>query len=84
MTTQVMTLEDLKRTLKAAAGESEGVDLAGDIGDARFEDLGYDSLALLETSSRIEHEYGIRIPEDDLTEAETPNELLKLVNFRQA
>lgn len=83
MTTQAMTLEDLKRTLKAAAGESEGVDLSGEIGDARFEDLGYDSLALLETSSRIEHEYGIRIPEDDLTEAGTLNELLKLVNLHQ-
>lgn len=84
MSTQTMTLDDLKQTLRSAAGESEGVDLNGDVGDVAFEELGYDSLALLETSSRIEHEYGVRIPEDDLTGAETPNELLELVNNHRA
>ncbi|MFD0346149.1 acyl carrier protein [Kitasatospora aburaviensis] len=37
-----------------------------------FSDLGYDSLAVLETVSRIEREYGIRIPEDALSAVRTP------------
>jgi act minimal PKS acyl carrier protein len=47
-----------------------------------FEELGYDSLALLETHSRIKRDYGVEIPEDDLDEVTTPQELVDLVNAR--
>jgi act minimal PKS acyl carrier protein len=75
-----LTLDDLKRVLLEGAGTQEGVDLSGDILDVTFEDLGYDSLALLETAARITREYRVRLDDDAATSAATPREFLALVN----
>lgn len=74
------TLDDLRRILLEGAGADEGVDLGADILDVQFEALGYESLALLETGSRIEREYGIDLDEDALTNADTPRALIAAVN----
>ena len=74
------TLPQLKVVLMEGAGVEEDVDLEGDIADTPFEELGYESLALLETGSRIEREYGIRLDEEALTDARTPRQLVELVN----
>lgn len=74
------TLDDLRRILRQAAGADEAVDLDGDIVDQAFTDLGYDSLALLETASRIEGEAGIVLDDDTVTEALTPRALIDVVN----
>ncbi|WP_371663112.1 acyl carrier protein [Streptomyces sp. NBC_00280] len=79
MTTQQFTFKELKRILLAGAGADESVDLDGDILDVGFEDLGYESLALLETGSRIEREYGITLADDALTSS-TPRSLIDAVN----
>ncbi|MCG6495616.1 acyl carrier protein [Kitasatospora sp. A2-31] len=76
----MITETDLKRIMREGAGQAEGIDLDGDITDVLFSDLGYDSLAVLETVSRIEREYGIRIPEDALSAVRTPGEFLALAN----
>ncbi|WP_017588781.1 acyl carrier protein [Nocardiopsis ganjiahuensis] len=78
------TLKDLKRILREAAGEDESVDLDGDILSSGFEELGYESLALLEAGSRIEREYGIKLDDETLSEAVTPEALIKVVNDRLA
>jgi act minimal PKS acyl carrier protein len=78
--TQQFTLEDLKRILLEGAGADENVDLDGDILDTAFEELGYESLALLETCGRIEREYGISLDDSVVSEAETPRALVKVVN----
>ncbi|MEU3554293.1 acyl carrier protein [Streptomyces fragilis] len=80
MSAQEFTLDSLKRILLEAAGMAEDVDLGGDILDTDFEDLGYESLALLETGSRIEREYGITLDDSVLTEARTPRALIDAVN----
>ncbi|MEV3934281.1 MULTISPECIES: acyl carrier protein [unclassified Streptomyces] len=80
MATHEFTLDDLRRILLEGAGADEGVDLDGDILDVQFEALGYESLALLETGSRIEREYGIVLDEDLLTDADTPRALIAAVN----
>ncbi|KNB52157.1 acyl carrier protein [Streptomyces caatingaensis] len=77
------TLSDLKRILLESAG-ADGAGLDGDILDSRFEELGYESLALLETGSRIEREYGIVLDDSVLGEADTPRALLRAVNSRLA
>ncbi|GAA2062595.1 MULTISPECIES: acyl carrier protein [Streptomyces] len=74
------TLDDLKRVLREGAGADEDVDLDGDILDSDFESLGYESLALLETGSRIEREFDISLADETLTEARTPRDLLTAVN----
>ncbi|MEU0301562.1 acyl carrier protein [Streptomyces sp. NPDC006175] len=73
------TLDDLKRVMRECAGEDETTGLDGDILDAPFEDLGYDSLALLETATRIERQLGLRLPEEVLSGAKTPRLLLEAV-----
>jgi act minimal PKS acyl carrier protein len=45
-----------------------------------FADLGYDSLALLETGGRIEREHGIELADSTITDAETPRALIACVN----
>lgn len=76
------TLEDLKEILRESAGEEEGVDLDGQILDTEFEELGYESLALLEASGRIEREYGIALGDEALNDAHTPRALIEIVNSR--
>jgi minimal PKS acyl carrier protein len=73
-------LHDLRRILRESAGAAEGVDIEGEILDTAFEDLGYDSLALMETTARITREYGIPIGDDVVTTASTPRHLLDAVN----
>jgi act minimal PKS acyl carrier protein len=75
-----LTLDDLKRILLEGAGADEGVDLNGDILDSTFEELGYDSLALLETAGRIAREYHIALDDDAAIAAATPRALLDLAN----
>jgi act minimal PKS acyl carrier protein len=78
--TQEITLDDLRRVLRQGAGTEEGVDLDADVIDVEFEELGYDSLALLETAARLEREYGVRLEDEATMEAKTPRKLLELVN----
>jgi minimal PKS acyl carrier protein len=74
-----MTIDDLRRILIACAGETDAV-ANGDFSDVPFEELGYDSLALLESAARIEQEFGVQVPEDRIHDLQTPREVLDLVN----
>ena len=74
------TLDDLKRILLEGSGASEDVDLSADLLDVDFATLGYDSLALLETASRVEREYGITIDESTLSEVTTPRAFIDAVH----
>jgi len=79
-----LTLEDLKATLRTAAGEDGSIDLDGGIMDTEFGELGYDSLAILETVSLIGRRFGVQLPEDEVGELRTPRELIDFVNSRLA
>ncbi|MFI6336933.1 acyl carrier protein [Streptomyces sp. NPDC050535] len=74
------TLADLVRYMREAAGEDETSVLDGDISATTFGDLGYDSLALMETTSRIERELGVSLPEETMATAETPDQFVQVVN----
>jgi act minimal PKS acyl carrier protein len=82
MAIREFTIDDLRQVLRAAAGDADGVGLDSDILDVPFADLGYDSLALLETGGRIEREHGIELADSTITDAETPRALLASVNER--
>jgi act minimal PKS acyl carrier protein len=82
MADKAFGIEDLTRTLREAAGAPEGIDLNDDILDVEFDEMGYDSLALQETGSRIERAYGIQLEESVVVDARTPRELLTTVNTR--
>ncbi|WP_055525527.1 acyl carrier protein [Streptomyces graminilatus] len=82
--TTALTLEELVGILRESAGEDEDIDLSGDISDTPFTDLGYDSLALLETAGRVQRDFGIALDDDVLGAAETPGLFLAAVNERLA
>ncbi len=71
------TIDDLRRFLRECSGETAGLD--GDILDVPFEELGYDSLALLEVISRVEDEFGIRVPDEAAQHCRTPRAVLDCI-----
>ncbi|MCF6525789.1 acyl carrier protein [Streptomyces sp. JJ36] len=73
-------MTELTTLLRECAGEEEGVNLDGDVLDTPFIALGYDSLAVLQTTGRIERDYEVTVDEDAVAEAETPRQYLELVN----
>ena len=75
---ELFTFDELTTYLRAAVGDDDAVDLGGDIVDVPFTDLGFDSLALIDTVSKIELRYRVSLPEDAAAAA-TPGELLRLV-----
>jgi act minimal PKS acyl carrier protein len=75
-----ITLTDLVIILRACAGEVDGVDLAGDIADRAFTDLGYDSVAMMEVSARMVERFGLELDEDRLFALGTPAEMLRCLN----
>ncbi|SNX63784.1 act minimal PKS acyl carrier protein [Streptomyces sp. TLI_55] len=82
MSQRTFTLDDLKRILLEGSGAPEGGGLDGDaqdVLDTEFSDIGYDSLALLETASRIEREYGIDLDESLIGDATTPRAFIDAV-----
>jgi act minimal PKS acyl carrier protein len=74
------TQADLVGFMRRAAGEDEAIDLDGDIGETAFADLGYDSLAVLETASLAGRELGVSLPDEIMAEVRTPREFIDLVN----
>ncbi|MFD0363653.1 acyl carrier protein [Nocardia sp. GCM10030253] len=75
-----MTITALRQILVDCAGGDEIAELNGDISTVDFEQLGYDSLALIETASRIQRDFGVMIPEEQLIDVKTPQELIDIVN----
>ncbi|MFJ9445092.1 acyl carrier protein [Kitasatospora sp. NPDC101235] len=74
-----ITVDDLRRIMREGVGEREGF-LDGDILDLGFAELDIDSLALLETATRIEREFDVNLPDSLVTEAATVGGLLAMVN----
>ncbi|MCB5165724.1 acyl carrier protein [Streptomyces bambusae] len=75
-----LTLDDLKRILRECAGEDEGIDLDGDVLDLNWFELGYDSLAILQTTGLIERDFDVMLDEEALDDADTPRRYLAMVN----
>lgn len=76
------SLEDLKHLMRSAVGEDESRNLDGDVLDVDFTTLGYDSLALMEATSRLERELQISVAEEEVAGSTTPADLLALINDR--
>jgi act minimal PKS acyl carrier protein len=68
--------------MRECAGEDEAALPLVQAADQPFDELGYDSLAVLETHSRIGRDYGVDIPEDAASGIKTPQELVDFVNTR--
>lgn len=77
---QPLDIKDLVVLLRTNAGDSDTFDLDGDVLDVPFDELNYDSLALLQVTGAIERDYDVALDEEALEEAETPRRYLQVVN----
>jgi minimal PKS acyl carrier protein len=77
------TLDDVMRLLRECGGDAQDT-LERDMADTSFEDLGYDSLAVLELTARIEQEFAVVIPDDAVSKMATPQAAIDYVNARLA
>jgi len=75
-----LTLDSLRELLTEVAGADEGAGPSPDFGRLTFDELGYDSLALMEMAARLERDYGVVIDDEQIDELETPADVLELVN----
>jgi act minimal PKS acyl carrier protein len=75
-----MSIDDLRSILVSCAGGDEDDALHGDISGVSFEELGYDSLALIEMAATLQREHGVVISDEQITDARSPGELLTLIN----
>jgi act minimal PKS acyl carrier protein len=76
----VLESGELFRVLIECAGESEGGALTDAVLDTEFEDLGYDSLALMEVAATIRQRIGVVLPDERIADVRTPRDLLDLIN----
>lgn len=76
---QSFTLDDLKRIMLRRVGMGGGgLDVTAL--DARYCDLGYDSLAVIEIQANIRQEFGVTLGDDDLGHMQTPAATVSYVN----
>lgn len=75
-----VTMHDLKHALEIGSGVDWGVDLDRDLPTKTFNQLGYDSLAVLETGLRLGRDHDVTIDDEVFTDLETPQQLLDAVN----
>ena len=75
---QAFTFADLKRILVDRVGLPE--DGVIEDPDAKFEDMGLDSLAFVEVQLAMQQEYGFEIPDEDASEIQTVGEAIDYVN----
>jgi acyl carrier protein len=72
-----MTPEEIKKTIRTLIEEiGEDMDIAPDkiTDDAKFiEDMGFDSMALLEVLATLEKKFGVSIPESEFPNITTIN-----------
>lgn len=78
------TIDDLKQTVDACLGSETATLLDGKVIDERFDELGYDSLAVYEFVTRLQDELSIAISDDDVDTLKTPRAVIDFVNGRLA
>ena len=76
------TFDDLKRILVDRVGLPED-DVTNDP-EAKFEDMGLDSLAFVEIQLAMQQEYGFEIPDEDAQEITTVGQSIEYVNRKLA
>lgn len=75
-----ITIADVHRALVEGSGADDAAALEDDLKTHTFDELGYDSLAVLETGLRLRRETGANVADADIAGAQTANELVTLIN----
>ena len=79
---KTFTLVDLKKTIDACRMPGDGVELTEHALDVSFDDLGFDSLSLLDVVTRLQDELKLRLSDSEVEAISTPRSLIDYVNGR--
>jgi acyl carrier protein len=79
---QTFSFDDLKQILVERVGIPE--ESVVDDPEASFEDMGLDSLALVDAQLAVQQEYGFTIPDEDAQEITKVGDAIDYVNRRLA
>ena len=74
-----MNADTFEDAVRREAAEAAGIDPADVALDARFEDIGVDSLDALGMISNLEDEFGIEVPDEDLKSLETVGDAVAIL-----
>ncbi len=77
-----LTISDLIPHLKAAVGDDDDIELNVAMANAPLDDLGIDSLAVIDATNRIERELSIALPDGSTDDAATMQELCDAINLQ--
>lgn len=75
-----LTLDEFIGLVETHAGEPDEGNLDDSVIDVLFEQLGYDSVRLLEVLSQIKNRYGLDLSEEILSETKTLRQTLDKIN----
>lgn len=75
-----MTLNHLFDLLSGCGGDVDSSTVNPQAMDTPFDELGCDSLSLLETTARIKRDLGVDIPDEKITEMRSPRAVIDYVN----
>jgi len=75
---RAFTLDDLSKIMRQAGGGAS--ELNAESASISFDDLGYDSLAVLEIAARIQEDFTVRLSDDIVERLATPNDAVSVVN----
>ncbi|CAL9372431.1 phosphopantetheine-binding protein [Streptomyces cellulosae] len=78
------TLSEFKAVVDACFDGAEAAALEESVLDSEFADLGYDSLTVYEIVVRIQDEFSVRVPDEQLDELTTPGALIAYVDAQLA
>jgi acyl carrier protein len=77
--------EEIAERVKAIIVDQLGVDMADVTAEASFiEDLGADSLDIVELIMALEEEYDMEIPDEDAEKIQSVQDVLNYIQTRQA
>ncbi|GIF07077.1 acyl carrier protein [Actinoplanes siamensis] len=80
-----ITIDDLTEIMRSSIGLDDDVELTGDRSEMDFADMGYDSLALIELASQLQHRFGVKISDDEALERlRSPHTAVSYVNEQLA
>jgi minimal PKS acyl carrier protein len=77
---QKFTIDELRELMRSCAGVEEDIDLSSAIEDVEFEELGYDSLAVLEVASHVQRKYTVPMPDECVEYMKTPRLAVEYIN----
>jgi act minimal PKS acyl carrier protein len=80
-----ITIDDLTEIMQSSIGLDDGVELTGERSEMDFADMGYDSLALIELASQVQHRFGVKISDGEALERlRSPRAAVSYINEQLA